>query len=822
MNTKIKASLIAFALAFQSVLTPVAFADFLSIRAYGSDSVAGYASRLRTSLVNPGQDVIFVVEKPDMSVVRVPAKADLEGLAATDLYGLQTKIAGTYKLAVLYPGSPNSSPQSTFRIYPDQVSTTQSKISSTSQMVTADGAEKTFVAVTLFDSYMNPIPGHTLQLISSRPEDDVVSISGGATDAAGRANFRVTSKFPGVSVFTALDATLNKVLADREEVVFFAPTTSSGIGGNSLTADIFQANIGQGITDVLPGPVDHFDIEDLPSGIKVNTDQTVTIVARDKSNNVAKNYTGTVLISTPDDENAVLPSNGEYSFKESDQGKFTFNLALRFSKIGNQTLQVFDKNNWRVAGEKTVEVIPAQAVFTPEVSGKLVIKSPMDGGAFGNNMAVITGQGGPNINLKVFDNDVKIGDTETDTDGFFSYSAANLISGSHTFYVLSESGDVSKSVSIQIDTLPPVLNAFTVNPDGNVEPGTSLQIKLQTEPGLDQVKVRIQGVEVPLTESGDPGTYTTTVSAPAASGTFPVDVILVDRLSNKAEILNKAVVSVVSVADITPPPTVLNLEGVAGDSNVSVTWDAVTGHPVLISRYRVYYGTAYDQLNKMMETSTDASSLIVDALENGKQYFFAVTAIDTKGLESDSKSTEIAVTPMAPTEEPVSVTIDNNVDTTNGGSSAFYSATLQGAATANAVTLNWAPFPGIQPSFYKILFGFQSGHYSDYLITGAGTNSAVVRDLINGVPYYFAVVALDINGQEISSLSSELMIVPQGAAFHSASPELGGIEQSPLSNSQFGQVPKTEATGPESVWLVLISVVVSFLLYSHKRRVLNP
>jgi len=817
MNTKIKAFIITFALVVQAALMPTVLADFLSVRAYGADSVAGYASRLRTSLVNPGQEVVFVVEKPDMSVVRVPAKADLEGAAATDLYGFQTKIAGTYKVAVLYPGSTDSSPQSTFKIYPDQVSTTQSKISSTSQMVTADGQEKTFVTITLYDSYLNPVSGHTIQIISSRPEDTVTAISGGATDASGRANFKVTSEFPGVSVFTALDATMNKVLADREEVVFFAPTADTGIGGNSLTADIFQSNIGQGVTDVLPGPVDHFDIQDLPSGIKVNTDQTITIVARDKNNNIAKNYTGTVLISTPDDENAVLPSNGEYSFKESDQGQFTFNLALRFSKIGNQTVQVFDKQNWRLAGEKAVEVIPPQAVFTPEISGKLVIKSPIDGGEFGNNMAVITGQGDPNINLKVFDNDVKIGDTETDSDGFFSFSAENLISGSHTFYVLSESGDVSKSVTIQIDTLPPVLNAFTISPDGNVAPGTALQIKLQTEPGLEQVKVRMQGIEVPVVESADAGTYTATVSAPAVDGSFPVDIILVDRLSNKAEILNKAVVSVISVSDITPPPTVLNLEGEAGDSKVTLKWDDVALDESLISRYRVYYGTAFDQLNKMMETSSNASTLTVDSLTNDSQYFFAVTAIDSKGIESGAKSTVIAVTPSADetTGEPVTGTVDET-----GTPVVMTSGTLQGSATANAVTLNWQAFPGDQATFYKILFGFQSGHYSDYLITNASTTSTVVRDLINGVPYYFAVVALDVTGQEISSLSSELRIVPQGAGFHSAPSESGGYT-APLTNDQFGQVPSNEAAGPESVWLVLISIVVSYALYSHKRRILN-
>jgi len=96
-NTKILTLAIALVTAFQSVLMPIVLADFLPVRAYGADTVAGYASKLRTSLVNPGQNVVFVVEKPDMSVIRVPAEADLEGLAVADLYGHQTKIAGTIR-----------------------------------------------------------------------------------------------------------------------------------------------------------------------------------------------------------------------------------------------------------------------------------------------------------------------------------------------------------------------------------------------------------------------------------------------------------------------------------------------------------------------------------------------------------------------------------------------------------------------------------------------------------------------------------------------------------------------------------------------------
>lgn len=828
-KTKIKTFGVALIIAFQALITPVASANFLPVQAYGNDTVAGYASALRTSLINPGQNVVFVVEKPDMSVVRIPAQADLEGVAKTDLYGHQTKTSGDYRVAVVFPGSAESSPQNTFKVYPDQVSVTQSVMTSTSQMVTADGEDKTFVTVTLYDPYRNPIPNHQVQLISSREEDTVTVINNGASDENGRANFKITSKYSGISTFTAIDATVNKVLSDREEIVFFAPIKSeSGFGGNILTANLFQADIGQSEIDSLPGPVDHFEITGLPSTVKVNTDQTITVTAKDKNNNVAKNYTGTILFSTPDDEHAVLPNNGEYTFKVNDQGKFTFNLALRFTQLGKQALQIFDKENWKISGEWEIEVVPEKAVITGPVSATLKIKSPIDGAELGNSLVVITGQGDYNINLKVFDNDTKIGNSETDSDGFFSYQAQNLQSGAHTFYVMSDVGDVSPSISIQIDTIPPVLNYFEIYPDGVVKPGTSLTVTAQSEPDLEEVKIRLQGVTEVLLPS-DPGTYTATIAAPVTDGSFPVDVILIDKLANKAELLNKTVVEVLSPKAV-PPPAVTSLEGEAGDTQVVLTWEEVADHETDIQNYKVYYGTDFNNLDQVTETDGAITTLTLEDLENDKQYFFFVKAVDSKGLESIESGTIIAVTPMVFTDEEDD---EEEVGESEDGSvyppMTMIPGGIQGVLNGNAITLTWQPFTGVQAYFYKIYFGLYPGQYDDYVVTPNNATTVTVRDLIPGLTYYFSVVALDLAGREISSLSEEFAMMPTGIGYYSASPLYPSAPTyippqtypSPLDTSQFQKVPSTDKTGPEAVWLILISMIVGYSLYHHKRKILN-
>jgi hypothetical protein len=828
-KSKIKYLFLAGIVAVQA-LVPSTLADYLSVRAYATDTVAGYASMLKSSMLTPGKEINFVVEKPDYSVVQVPAYADPEGIARADLYGHQTKLAGVYKVALYYPGTSDASPQNTFTVYPDQVSKTQSGITSTTQMVEADGESRTFVTATLYDSYRNPIANHQIKLISSRPEDEITSVNTGITDETGRANFKVTSKNPGVSIFTAMDASANSVLDDREEIVFYAPTPKA-IGGNYFSSSAMQADIvgTANAQDVLPGPIAKFEIEDVPSTVKVNTDLTLTIVAKDKDGNVAKNYSGTVLISTPDDENAILPNNGEYTFKEADQGKFTFNLALRFSQVGAQFIQVLDKDNWKISGEKELEVVPQQAITVPDTSASLSIKSPEDGGKFGTSFVTITGQGDPNINLKVFDDDVKIGDTETDSDGFFTFQAANLAPGSHTTYVMSEGGQVSRSVTFNVDTLPPVLNSIEITPDGAVKPGAPLKVVVTSEPDLEEIKVRIQGVlKDLLPEPGQPGTYAVSINAPGVAGTFPVDVILVDALANKSELQSQKTIQVEAEAPATPA-TVQNPEGIAGDSEVLLTWDAVTSSTTAIASYKVNYGTSMTALDQMAQTQGSATSLKITGLTNGTQYFFAVKAVDSKGLESADPSVTIAVTPVgATTETPVGTEpVDTGTlfpaatETPVVGS--LYNNPLTGSPSSNTVTLSWQAFPGVTAIYYKVYFGLTAGQYDDYVLTPDNRTTFAVNDLINGVPYYFAVVAVNFSGNEISPLSAELRMVPTGGGFQSlpadqvvpGRPSYASI----LSNTKFSQVPNQEETGPETAWMVIGAITLAGgLFYLNKKR----
>ncbi|PIZ74074.1 hypothetical protein COY07_01175 [Candidatus Peregrinibacteria bacterium CG_4_10_14_0_2_um_filter_43_11] len=438
-----------------------------------------------------------------------------------------------------------------------------------------------------------------------------------------------------------------------------------------------------------------------------------------------------------------------------------------------------------------------EAVNPAVLTSNLTIKSPSDDSELGSTSVIVTGQGDANINLKVFDNDSKIGDSETDEDGFFSFDAKNLENGSHVFYVMSEGGEVSNSVHVAIDTVPPVLSLLSVYPDGVVKPGDPLSITVQSEPDLDEVKVRLQGIEAALLASDIPGTYTATVAAPALEGTFPLDVILVDKLSNKAELSGQATVQTGALKPKSPP-AVDGLEGTSGDAQVTLNWQAVIGHDNPIQRYRLYYGAHYNELNQTFETQGAVTTLTLSGLENGKQLFFAVKAVDSKGIESDDFGVTIALTPAAPAVPALA-------------QPAFVG--YQAIPMDGAVQLSWPAFPGVHAFYYKIYFGVKSGQYDDFAVTSDYSPYFTVRDLINEVPYHFVIAALDINGYEISSLSPEFTATPSVNALKPSAPSFASPSYSKLSH-----VPTTGKTGPEAVWIVLISSFLAYFFYHHKRR----
>ena len=110
--------------------------------------------------------------------------------------------------------------------------------------------------------------------------------------------------------------------------------------------------------------------------------------------------------------------------------------------------------------------------------------------------------------------------------------------------------------------------------------------------------------------------------------------------------------------DIEPPSDVENVEAQSGDGNVYLTWDVATDN-MGVDGYKIYYG-----LDSVTEEGGeyfhevevgDVIDYLVENLENDVTYYFAVTAYDEMGNESENYSFEAEATPhKAQVEELIS------------------------------------------------------------------------------------------------------------------------------------------------------------------------
>jgi hypothetical protein len=101
---------------------------------------------------------------------------------------------------------------------------------------------------------------------------------------------------------------------------------------------------------------------------------------------------------------------------------------------------------------------------------------------------------------------------------------------------------------------------------------------------------------------------------------------------------------------------------------VTVAWDPSLGTNV-IARYNIYYGVGSREYTNVVSAGT-STTLTISNLVRGATYYFAATAVDTFGLESDF-SAEVSCTIPAPPQPPgmrplVILTVQSTSSVSNG------------------------------------------------------------------------------------------------------------------------------------------------------------
>lgn len=528
-----------------------------------------------------------------------------------------------------------------------------------------DGMDSATLQVQLMDAFGNPYSGHAVMLVSSRNNDVIKALnSSGISDRSGKTSFAVSSLDKGVSTFSVIDSTANVVLDQRPQVAFLSSQQyMQDVGGDFNFIDVAQAaNF---------GALSQFQISDFPASIQSGQNVSFKITAQDSSNQTVQDYVGTVHFSAEGDNSNNVSLPVDYTFKATDLGVHQFSLGLSFTSNGTYKVNVNDLSNVLLKGTASVTVGNQSQQGSQQNLTKPLITTPV-AGSFSQKNQSITGSAPAGYTVKIFDNQQEMGTVQADNAGKFTYQTIPLVDGVHKFYVVALDQNqtiqgTSDPVQITIDTTPPTLDQITLTPADNVKPGEAISIDVVSEENLSQSAAVFNSDIVSLNPSLDkPGHYIASIQAPNTAGAYPVDIILVDQLGNEGSYKGKAQVTVTETVTTqqsqqtqTMQQTQATQQGgqfagrvsgvisYGGDKKVVLVWQALTAPNEIIKHYRIYFGNNASDLKDYADTKDASTTWYVPSLENGKQYYFAVTAFDDAGNETSMKSDLVTGIPFA-------------------------------------------------------------------------------------------------------------------------------------------------------------------------------
>jgi hypothetical protein len=180
------------------------------------------------------------------------------------------------------------------------------------------------------------------------------------------------------------------------------------------------------------------------------------------------------------------------------------------------------------------------------------------------------------------------------------------------------------------------------------------------------------------------------------------------------------------ISSYVPPPAAPDgVTAAAGNSQVTISWNSVSG----ASSYNLYYSTSpgVSKLNGTKITGV-TSPYSKTSLINGTPYYFVVTALN--GDNESVESAQVSATPSLPVPPP-----PDGVSVVAGNGQVTVSWT--GVSAAASYNLYYSTSPGVtRQNGTKI----------------AGVTSPYIKTLLtNGTHYYFVVTAVNTGGESIES-----------------------------------------------------------------------
>jgi hypothetical protein len=180
----------------------------------------------------------------------------------------------------------------------------------------------------------------------------------------------------------------------------------------------------------------------------------------------------------------------------------------------------------------------------------------------------------------------------------------------------------------------------------------------------------------------------------------------------------------------TPMAAPTGLAATAGNAQVSLSWNSVTGATSYTVKRSLTTGGTYASV----QSGVTATAYTNTGLTNGTTYYFVVSAVNAGG--ESSNSSQASATPTAPPSAP------SNVKAVPGDAKA---------------TLSWDSSAGTTSD--TVMRSLTSGGTYATVQSGVTTTGYTNTGLTNGTTYYFVVSA--VNGAGESSNSSEVNAKPR-------------------------------------------------------------
>jgi hypothetical protein len=235
----------------------------------------------------------------------------------------------------------------------------------------------------------------------------------------------------------------------------------------------------------------------------------------------------------------------------------------------------------------------------------------------------------------------------------------------------------------------------------------------------------------------------------------------------------------------------LFLTGSVHSAQVTLAWDPTTDPDV--AGYRIYYGLLSAQYSSSIDVGNQ-TRYTVASLEDGKTYYFAATAYDRYGDESDFSGEVVFNVPVPCT---YTVSPSSQSFTSRGGSGAVNVTTQSGCTGAAVSNASWlvitsnSSITGSGTANYSALSN-SAGSTRTGTLTVAGQSITITQ---SGISTYTVTASAGSNGSispqgsvAVSSGGNQTFTITPATNYKVADVKVDGISQGPISSYTFNNV----------------------------------